>query len=439
MKKPRARGPRLTALEALADVLDHGRNLADSPALQPSKKHPEDARDLSLARHLAYGVLRWLTALDWLANALLNKPFKSRDRDLHRLVLLGLQQLWHDQTAPHAAIHETAECARHLNKPWAVGVVNALLRRFQREQEDWLSRLATQPQQFAHPDWMVQRLRADWPDHWQQVLQANNAQAPLWLRLNRSGPERENVIERLEDDGFEVEPHPLAADAIKVTPAAPVTALPGFSQGHLSVQDPAAQLAAELLDASGGMRVLDACAAPGGKTCHILEHAKGALVTALELHAERAELIRQNLQRLHLKCTVLTGDASEPDSWWDGKPFQRILLDAPCSATGVIRRHPEIKHLRTPGQVDEAVQLQQRLLQQLWPLLEPGGILVYATCSLFKAENSMQIKNFVHNTANAEEQVLQVDWGIKEMHGRQILTGEKDMDGFYYAVLRKSD
>jgi len=428
------RNPRQLAVAALADVLDRGLRLSDSPSLQSNRK----SRDLSMSRHLSYGVLRWLTALDWLASQLLSKPLKQRDLDIQRLILLGIYQLWQDETAEHAAVHETAECARLAGKPWAVGLINAVLRRFQREQNEWLRKLAQQNERFAHPLWMLEALQLDWPEYWPVIVAANNQQAPMWLRLNRKNHDFRATAEKLEDQGFEIRSHPSAPDAISISPAVAVGAIAGFAEGFFSVQDPAAQLAARLLQVHAGMRVLDACAAPGGKTCHILEGTPTADVTALDLSAHRIELIRQNLERLKLSCKLLIGDAALPAGWWDGVAFQRILLDAPCSATGVIRRHPEIKHLRKPGQVREAIQTQQRMLQALWPLLEPGGILVYATCSVFKDENSVQINSFLEQTADAQEHPPDVNWGHPQHAGRQIFPGELDMDGFYYAVLRKN-
>ena len=428
------KNPRQLAIAALADVLDLGLNLSDSPSLQDNRK----SRDLSMSRHLVYGVLRWLTALEWLASQLLSKPLKQRDLDIHRLALLGLYQLWQDETAEHAAVHETAECARLAGKPWAVGLINAVLRRFLRERGEWLDKLADQPERFAHPQWLLQAVQHDWPEHWPVIVAANNQQAPMWLRVNSKAHDRLEITEKLEDQGFEVRRHPVATDALCISPAAHVSALAGFAEGYFSVQDPAAQLAAGLLDVRPGMRVLDACAAPGGKTCHILERTPTAKVTALDLNSHRNELIQQNITRLKLSCHLLTGDAALPAEWWDGIAFQRILLDAPCSATGVIRRHPEIKHLRKPEQVREAIHTQRRILLALWPLLEPGGILLYATCSVLIDENSNQINDFISKTADARECTPDVSWGHRQNAGRQIFPGEQDMDGFYYAVLRKN-
>jgi 16S rRNA (cytosine967-C5)-methyltransferase len=288
----------------------------------------------------------------------------------------------------------------------------------------------------------LRRLREDWPDHWGEIVAANNRPAPLWLRLNRkhSAPA---TIAGLEQAGFTVEHHPAVSGAIKISPAAAVSELPGFRQGMFSVQDPAAQLAAGLLDSKSSHRILDACAAPGGKTCHILEHAPGARLTALDRSAERLDLVRENLDRLGFSVSedlrLLNEDASDSGSWWDGIHFDRILLDAPCTATGVIRRHPEIKWLRSPEQISEAANLQTILLDRLWPLLRPGGILLYATCSVLKLENCEQIRKFMDNNVNAELAGPDASGGLDPGPGlgRQILPGEQEMDGFFYAKLRK--
>lgn len=426
--------PRMAALQAISEVLDSNRNLADSEALARLK----DSRDSAFARNLAYGVLRWLTALEWLASGLLAKPLKRRDRDVYRLVLLGLQQLWHDQTASHAAINETAECARLLRKPWAVNLVNAVLRRFQREQEQLLGRLGQEEQRFAHPDWLLKAIQEDWPEEWRGIVDANNLQAPLWLRINRRKADEAVLRSELQSAGFELCNHPYASDAISISPAAAVSRIPGFEKGWLSVQDPAAQLARDLLNPQPGDRILDACAAPGGKTAHLLESCPGVSLTALDRQAQRLEQIHQTLGRLDLQAETKLADAARVEVWWNGKKFNKILLDAPCSATGVIRRHPEIKWLRSRSQVDAVVQTQSELLKALWPLLEAGGILVYATCSVLKCENDQQIERFLNGHADAGISAPDVLWGERGSFGCQILPGMAQMDGFFYAVLRKN-
>jgi 16S rRNA (cytosine967-C5)-methyltransferase len=437
MTRITAAGPRLAALKMLSSVLDSGSNLTDAE----SGNKPPDARDRAFARHLVYGVLRWLTALEWLADQLLRKPLRRKDRDVHRLILVGLFQLWKDDTAAHAAIHEGAESARKLGKPWAVSVINAVLRRFQREQADWIARLEEKEERFAHPAWLLQALKADWPQDWQQIADANNLPGPLWLRLNRQF-KTADTLDGLAEGGFTVERHAVAREAIKISPAAPVHSLPGFEQGRISVQDPAAQLAAGLLRLEENHRVLDACAAPGGKACHILESAPGLDLTALDQSPARLELVAENLGRLGFTCggpvKLIAADAAEPAQWWDGVLYDRILLDAPCSASGVVRRHPEIKWLRSPGQVEDAAKMQARLLNRLWPLLGAGGILLYATCSVLRVENSRQIQQFIELHPDAELLETDARWGQKLDYGQQILPGEQEMDGFFYASLRKN-
>ena len=432
--KKNLQNPRIAALDALSEVLDENKNLGDAVALSRLRDH----RDSALARNLAYGVLRWLTALEWLATKLLVKPLKKREIEVQRLILLGLQQLWHDHTASHAAVNETAECARLLGKPWAVGLINAVLRRFQREQEVFLSRMEQAGEQSAHPNWLLKEIQKDWPEQWQGVIDANNRQAPLWLRINREKTDEANLRNDLKNAGFEVSDHPFARDAISISPAAAVAKIPGFEKGWLSVQDPAAQLARDLLDPRPGERILDACAAPGGKTAHLLESCNEIELTVLDKNAQRIEQISQNLHRLGLNAATITADAAATETWWKGEKFDKILLDAPCSATGVIRRHPEIKWLRSSEQVDKVTQIQAGLLTALWPLLKDGGLLVYATCSILKRENNQQIHQFLEQHADAVTEVPVVEWGMASPVGRQILPGDAQMDGFFYAVLRKS-
>ena len=437
MNQRRKNSPRLAALKTLAKVLDKQQNLleADQTGALP------DSRDRALARHLAYGVVRWLNSLQWLSAQLLDRPLKKRDQDINRLILIGLHQLWQDDTAPHAAIHETAECARVLGKSWAVGLVNAVLRRFQREQQQRLARLQEQPEKYAHPQWLLSKFQSDWPQDWPKIVDGNNQPGPLWLRINRCKPDHHQLAASLAHSGFAVTQHPLAADAIRITPAAGVNAIPGFGEGGLSVQDPAAQLAVDLLELEAQHRVLDACAAPGGKTCHILERFPSIEMTAVERSPSRLQMIQENLDRLGLSrqdgLRLLAGDAADPANWWDGSAYDRILLDAPCTATGVIRRHPEIKWLRTADQLKEVTLVQHRLLQRLWPLLKSGGILVYATCSVLMDENRSQITRFLASHDDSENLVVDLPRSHDQGPGHQILPGEEEMDGFFYARLRK--
>jgi 16S rRNA (cytosine967-C5)-methyltransferase len=424
---------RLAALQALHAVLDDRRALNESGLFAAV----EDPRDQAFARRLTYGVLRWLSALEWLLAQLLDRPLRARDRDVQRLLLLGLQQLWHEGVPHHAAVHATAGCARQLGKPWAVGLVNGILRRFLREREAQLAALASSEARFAHPEWLLQRFREAWPEQWPALVDANNREAPLWLRCNRLRTDREGYRGQLKTAGFEVREHPSAPDALALAPAVPVDRIPGFADGLASVQDPAAQLAARLLDPQPGERVLDACAAPGGKTAHLLERCPELDLMALDQSPERLDLVQDNLRRLGLRARLMVADAGQPDAWWDGRCFDRILLDAPCSATGVIRRHPEIKWLRNAVQVERAVRLQTRLLTRLWPLLRPGGMLVYATCSVLPCENHLQIQAFIEAHGDAQAGAADLVPGILCAPGRQIIAGFGDMDGFYYAVLHK--
>ena len=423
---------RVMAVMALGEVLDHGRSLAETEAFDKLS----EPRDQGFARHLSYGVLRWYSALEWLSQQLLERALKRKDRDIQRLLLIGLFQAWKDDTAAHAAVHATAETARRLRKPWAVGLLNAVLRRFFREREMLLEGLSTSAAHLAHPDWLLRYLQADWPEQWPAIVAANNRQAPLQLRVNLSRTSREAALQQLASAGIEASASEVCVSGIELASALPVERVPGFTEGLFSVQDYAAQLAAPLLDARSGHRVLDACAAPGGKTGHLLEHTPGIELTALDLSAQRLRRVEENLQRLGLRAELKAADAAQTEQWWDGQPFDRILLDAPCSATGVIRRHPEIKWLRDQKQVDALLPTQQGLLTALWPLLRPGGILVYATCSVLRRENNQQIQAFLekHSDARYREPAIP---GLPAAPGKQLLPGAVNSDGFYYALLHR--
>lgn len=427
--------PRALAARVLAAVW-HGNRLDD--ALHQFLDKASPARDAALVQELCYGTLRFQPRLEFWLTQLLTRPLKPRDLDVQALLLLGLYQLSEMRVPPHAAVQATVEACRHLSKPWAVQLANAVLRRFQREQTQMLAEVPQHEEAlYVHPRWLLERIRRDWPHHWREILEAGNQRPPLTLRVNRQRRTREELLAELASAGIAARPCAYSAEGVTAVEPFDVRAQPGFAAGHFSVQDEAAQFAAGLLDVSTGMRVLDACAAPGGKTCHVLEHCPQAQVQALDNDAGRVQKIHQNLQRLGLDAEVKIADAGQPEGWWVGQPFERILLDAPCSATGVVRRHPDIKSRRRPAEISAAVAEQARLLAALWPLLAPGGKLLYATCSLLLEENAVQVNKFMAAHADARALPINARWGVESPPGRQILAGQSGMDGFYYACLHK--
>ncbi|MCU1724665.1 16S rRNA (cytosine(967)-C(5))-methyltransferase RsmB [Pseudomonas sp. 5P_5.1_Bac1] len=428
--------PRLAAARALAAVLSGKASLNSS---LPAQLDKVEARDRGLTQDLAFGTARWQPRLSALAERLLQKPFKSADADVQALLLVGLYQLFYTRVPEHAAIGETVGCADKLKKPWAKGLLNAVLRRAQREGNDILAELERDPVvRTAHPRWLQKSLKAFWPEQWEAICAANNAHPPMILRVNRRHHSRDAYLELLRQAGIDAAPCQYSADGILLAAASDVRDLPGFAEGWISVQDEAAQLAADLLELAPGQRVLDACCAPGGKTCHLLEaEPKLAGVVAIDLEAKRLVRVRENLDRLGLDAQLIACDARDTGEWWDGQGFQRILLDAPCSATGVIRRHPDIKLTRQPDDIAALAVLQGELLDALWPTLEVGGMLLYATCSTLPTENTEVIEAFLARTPGARELDLATDAGIRQPHGRQLLAQEGGHDGFYYAKLIK--
>lgn len=428
--------PRLAAAKALAAVLQGKASLNSS---LPTQLDKVEDRDRGFTQDLAFGTARWQPRLSALATKLLQKPFKAADADVEALLLVGLYQLLYTRVPAHAAIGETVGCADKLKKPWAKALLNAVLRRAQRESEALLAELEHDPVvRTAHPRWLQKSLKAFWPEQWEAICAANNAHPPMILRVNRRHRSRDAYLQLLNEAGINATPCMYSVDGIVLEAATDVRSLPGFAEGWISVQDEAAQLAADLLDLAPGQRVLDACCAPGGKTCHILEAEKDlAGVVAVDLEAKRLVRVRENLARLGLSAELIAADGRDTATWWDGKPFQRILLDAPCSATGVIRRHPDIKLTRQPDDIAALAVLQGELLDAMWPTLEVGGILLYATCSTLPTENTEVIEAFLARTSGARELDLATTAGIKQPHGRQLLAQEGGHDGFYYAKLIK--
>lgn len=392
-----------------------------------------EARDIGFAKALAYGVLREHSALAWLVAQLLSQPME-RTTPVHALLCVGLFQLRTLNTAAHAAVSATVDAVDAVGEPKARGLVNAILRRYQRESvklEDSLPiLLATR---YSHPSWLVEMLHADWGKAEVEVLRANNVQAPLTLRVNRRQGTREDYLAQLAAAGIEASAVPFAPDAVRLHEARGVDEVPGFSAGLVSVQDASAQLAAELLDVRDGMRVLDACAAPGGKTAHLLEQAELDL-TALDVDATRLARVQDNLGRLGLAARLISADAVQVPWWHKGGDYDRILLDAPCSGTGVIRRHPDIKWLRRSEDIERLARTQLKLLRALWDTLAPGGVLLYATCSTLRAEGEGVVELFLAEQPDAIELKIDADWGEACRVGRRIAPGG-DFDGFYYARL----
>ncbi len=439
---------RASAARTLGQVFGKGASL--SAALPPVLDRI-DPRDRGLLQELCHGVCRWHPQLQAGLDRLLAQPLDPHEHVIQALLLIGLYQLQHLRIPEHAAVAETVAAARELRKPWAVGLTNAVLRAALRRRAELTEALETDlVARTAHPRWLLERLQQDWPEDWPAIVVANNARPPFTLRINprhrlvasTSAP-NDAAVSALSGCQKDGEPTGQSVanveTALMLSEAVDPATLPGFAEGWASVQDAAAQLAAPLLDVQPGMRVLDACAAPGGKTGHLLECVPDLDLTALDQDAARLERVRENLARLGVKARLVAGDARQPASWWDGVPYDRILLDAPCSATGVIRRHPDIKLLRRESDIAMLANQQQTLLASLWPLLRPGGRLLYATCSVLRQENEQVIARFLTAQADAREQPILAFWGWPLTNGRQILPGEAGMDGFYYALLLKCD
>lgn len=426
---------RATAAKIVHQVINQGQSLS---SLLPRYQPLLAAKDRGLLQELCFGTLRWYSRLDAMAKQLMEKPLKGKYQPIHALILVGIYQLLYTRVPSHAALSETVGACKLLKADVFKGMVNGVLRNVQRQQAELEAKVDHLPQlRLAHPNWLVKRLQQAYPDQWQAVLEANNCHPPMWIRVNARHGDREHYLARLLEAGIPAHADNLADSALRLEKPLDVTLLPGFDQGHSSVQDAAAQMAAQLLEAAPNELILDACAAPGGKTAHILERqpALGQLV-AVDLDADRLARVSQNLSRIGLDATVLQGDAARPQDWWQGGLFDRILLDAPCSATGVIRRHPDIKWLRRAEDIAQLADLQRQILDTLWTQLKPGGTLLYATCSILPDENATQIRAFLERTPDAELVPLH-QGDTPASPGWQLLPGSEQRDGFYYAKLSK--
>ena len=427
---------RAIAAGILARLAAHRGSLGEH--LRAHRRMPE----YGLLQEICYGVCRHRESLSYLLGELLERPLRKRDADLKYLLLGALYQLRELAVPDYAAIDLSVAAAGELRKQWSKPLVNAVLRNHQRRRAALDKQLARQSEviRLNHPDWLAAAIQADWPRDWRSILERNNDRPPMSLRVNSRKVFRGQAMLSLRRAGLDCMPGKLARSSVYLAKPGPVAEIPGFADGLLSVQDEAAQLAPELLAPEPGERLLDACAAPGGKTCHLLEtQPEAACCLALERNADRAAMIGENLARLGLQAEVAIADAAALSAWWDGDSFDRILLDAPCSATGVIRRHPDIKLLLRPSDVDGHGGAQFRLLRTLWRCLKPGGRLLYATCSVLRRENEQVVARFLAAAEDAKTVPIAADWGIECAHGKQLLPGGADgPDGFYFCLLRKS-
>ena len=426
---------RALAARSLAEIAMRGASLRE--VMERNAPKLRDPRDRALLMALLSEGARWWLRFDAAIDHLLEKSLRHKDPAIHALLVLGLVQLEILQLQDYAAVAATVEATRTLKRPQLARLVNAVLRRWQRERENLIARLDAKPQtRHAHPEWLAKALASDWPAQADAVMAADNREPPLMLRVNRQHIERAALLAQFQATGYEASLHPWLPDALVLPHSADITRMPGFENGAFAVQDGAAQVAADLADLKHGMRVLDACAAPGGKACHLLERARIDL-TALEVDAKRGERIRQNLMRLRLDAKIVIGDAGAPAGWWKRQPFDRILIDAPCSATGVLRRRPDVRLHRRESDIAAMHEQQRRILSALWPLLAPGGRLIYITCSVLRAENEVIVGDLLAQQGDARVVPFTLPVGHAAKVGWQILPGDGDLDGMYYAVLEK--
>lgn len=418
-------------------IIDQGQSL-DAALTEYFESASLSTQDRGFIQELVYGVCRWYGDLDSASKQLLRSPIRKKDRVVHFVLLVGLYQLRHIDTADHAAVGETVSACKQLNKMWAKNLINGCLRTYLRETPD--TDTASRAK-ISHPEWMIKSIEDAWPDYAPQIFNANNQRPPMCLRVNRRHTTRDAYLQQLSAGDVAAYADPYSSDGIVLEQAVSVSALPAFEQGACSVQDTAAQLATDFLAPEQGMTILDACAAPGGKTAHILERTDNKIsMQALDVSERRCEQLHSTLARLELEADVITADAMNTQSWdQPNEGYDRILIDAPCSGIGVIRRHPDIKHHRRPSDVDALNDVQQKLLNNLWPTLKPGGLLLYMTCSILPSENEIQAERFVTSQNDAMLVELTHPNALTLSFGVQTLPGVHDMDGFYYCLIRKAD
>lgn len=427
---------RFIALGCLQQVLEEKRSLTETLSALSAVHFPTSGGEGPFISALCYGVLRWYWQLQFIARQLLQKPLKEKDEDLHLLILMGLFELIHLNTPPHAATSETVEVCLELKKAWGKNLVNAVLRNFLRSKESLLKACQDSiSATFSHPAWLSKLIQKNWPEDADAILIANNQQAPMSLRVNQNQIDEAKYLLKLQETGITARQHPVIG--ITLEKPCDVYTLPDFLTGAVSIQDPSAQLAATFLQPQHQETILDACAAPGGKTTHLLELAPDCKLTAIEIDKDRMAKVVDNLQRLNLSAKLIHADVNQLETWWDQQAFDKILCDAPCSASGVIRRHPDIKHLRQREDIANLAEQQLALLKNLWQTLKVDGKLLYCTCSVFKDENDLVIEHFLLSEKNVKVIPIEHTVGRNTVYGKQILPGEHGMDGFYYCLLTK--
>jgi 16S rRNA (cytosine967-C5)-methyltransferase len=440
MNNPAA-GARSVAAHAVARILREGVTLDaalhDALAAAPAALAPS-------VRSLSYGAVRGYYRHEAILSRLLSQPVRSLDLLVRALLSVALFELEDARTPEYAVVDAAVKAAKATDAARASGLVNAVLRRYLRERTTVDAEIARSPAlRHASPIWLADRFRADWPVRWTQLLAAGDAQAPMWLRVDRRRATTESYLEKLREAGLGARAESRVPLAIALDAPCDVRELPGFDQGLVSVQDLGAQCVAFPLELAPGQRVLDACAAPGGKTALIAEREPSlARLVGVDIDPQRLTRVQENLVRGDLRAELMPGDLRQPDAWWDGVPFDRILVDAPCSALGVIRRHPDIRLRKSPAEIDKLPLLQAHLLAASWRMLAPGGRLVYATCTVTRSENRDVVAAFLAGTPDAgivppESWPGWPGFGEADGFGRQILPGEAGADGFYYAALLK--
>lgn len=426
---------RLTAAKLLASIFRQQGSLS---SLLPNASEQIDVRDRPLLQEICYGVCRWQPRLECYLDQLMQKPLRAKDSDIRALLLMGLYQIVYLRVPDHAALNATVETAQKLKKPWAKKLINGVLRGFIRQRDQLDERLQSKACfETAHPQWLIDEFRSAWPEYFQQIIEQNNCPPPFTLRVNQQQFSRDEYLAILQDQNISATATPFSTAGITLDQPMAVNQLPQFETGAVSVQDESPQLCADLLACEHGHRVLDACSAPGGKTAHLLERYPQIKLQAIDLSEQRLQRTHENLSRLNLEADLSQGDACDPSSWWNSEQFDRILVDAPCSATGIIRRQPDIKILRTPESIAKLVGIQKSMLNALWPLLKSGGEMLYATCSILPAENVEQVSQFLSAHDDVKPVPIDERWGIEQTVGRQCLPKHQGHDGFYFARLRK--